>query len=90
MFLVNFGQVMCFVSELILNVVLTFRHEKWQMVIQIIYAAIFTILAIVFVKTIGVLGMAIATAVANGLRLLLAIVIGYAGKDVQKPKQINE
>ena len=90
MFLVNFGQVMCFVSELILNVVLTFRHEKWQMVIQIIYAAIFIILAIVFVKTIGVLGMAIATAVANGLRLLLAIVIGYTGKDVQKPKQINE
>lgn len=90
MFLVNFGQVMCFVSELILNVVLTFRHEKWQMVIQIIYAVIFIVLAIVFVKTIGVLGMAIATAVANGLRLLLAIVIGYTGKDVQKPKQINE
>lgn len=81
MVLVNFGQVMCFVSELILNIVLTFRHEKWQMIVQIIYAALFIVLAVVFVKTIGVLGMAIATAIVNGIRLALAILIGYFGKD---------
>ncbi|MDD6659607.1 MAG: hypothetical protein PUE60_05995 [Eubacteriales bacterium] len=77
MVLVNFGQVMCFVSELILNVVLTFKHEKWQMIIQIVYAVVFIVLAIAMVHSVGVLGMAIATAVANAIRLILAIVIGY-------------
>ncbi len=87
MVLVNFGQVMCFVSELILNVVLTFRHEKWQMITQIIYAVIFIILAVLFVKSTGVLGMAIATAVANGVRLVLAITIGYLGKEKTKKSE---
>lgn len=89
MVLVNFGQVMCFVSELILNIVLTFRHEKWQMVIQIIYAAIFIVIAITFVKLFGVLGMAIATAAANAIRLVLAIAIGYLGKE-RPQNQIKE
>lgn len=83
MVLVNFGQVMCFVSELILNVVLTFKHEKWQMIIQIIYAVIFIVLAITAVSKVGVLGMAIATAAANGVRLILAIAIGYMGNGKQ-------
>lgn len=89
MVLVNFGQVMCFISELILNVVLTFRHEKWQMIIQIIYAAVFFILAIITVKALGVLGMAISTAVANALRLVLAILIGYIGKDGKKAEAVQ-
>lgn len=84
MLLVNFGQVMCFVSELILNVVLTFRHEKWQMAVQIVYAVVFIAFAIIFVNAIGVLGMAIATAVANGIRLVLAILIGYLGKEKEE------
>lgn len=89
MVLVNFGQVMCFVSELILNVVLTFKHEKWQMIIQIVYAAIFIVLAIAAVNAVGVLGMAIATAVANGVRLALAIAIGYLGngKRIKKAEE---
>lgn len=81
MVLVNFGQVMCFVSELILTIVLVFRNEKWQMIVQVIYAVVFFTTAILFVKSIGLVGMAIATAVANGLRLILASLIGYIGKD---------
>lgn len=86
MVLVNFGQVMCFVSELILTIVLTFKDEKWQMLIQVIYAVTFILCAVLLVKSMGLVGMAIATAVANGLRFLLAAVIGYVGKS-NKPAQ---
>ncbi len=85
MLLVNLGQVMCFVSELVLNVVLTFRDEKWQMIVQIIYAVIFIVIAVVLTKSVGVLGVAVATAVSNGLRLLLSIALGLTSKSEIKP-----
>lgn len=78
MVLVNFGQVMCFVSELILTIVLIFKSEKWQLIVQFIYAAIFVITSVVCVKTSGLIGMAIATSIANAIRLVLAIFIGYS------------
>ena len=81
MLLVNLGQVMCFVSELVLNVVLTFKDEKWQMIIQLIYAAVFIVLAVALTKAVGVLGVAIATAVSNSLRLVLSVVLGLAQKN---------
>ena len=87
MVLVNFGQVMCFVSELILTIVLVFRNEKWQMIVQVIYAVVFFTTAILFVKSMGLIGMAVATAAANGLRLILASLLGYIGKD--KPAEQN-
>lgn len=85
MVLVNFGQVMCFVSELILTIVLVFRSEKWQLVVQTIYAIAFIITSIMLVKSHGLVGMAVATAFANGLRLVLSAAIGYIGKIKQKP-----
>lgn len=85
MLLVNLGQVMCFVSELVLNVVLTFRDEKWQMIVQIIYAVIFIVIAVVLTKSVGVIGVAVATAVSNSLRLLLSIALGLTSKSEIKP-----
>ncbi len=76
--LVNLGQVACFISTLILVVVLTFKNEKWQLAIQSVYFVVFLVSAIILVKRYGVNGMAIATAVANCLRLILTIAVGMS------------
>lgn len=76
MFIVNLGQVLCFMSEFLLIIVLTFRHEKWQMIIQAIYAVVFIVSSLMLVGNYGLIGIAISTALANGIRLILAIVLG--------------
>ena len=74
---VNLSQIIFFAGSLLLIVVLTFSNVKWQLIIQATYAALLTVIGIIFTYFWGLRGFACATLVANVYRLLFTILIGF-------------
>ena len=68
--LANLSQIICFASSLLLTVMLTFCSERWQLAIQLVYAALFFVLSISFTKAGGLQGFVSASLAANALRLV--------------------
>lgn len=67
---------MCFAGGLILITLLTFTHEKYQVIIQSNCAIIFVVLAILFTKSMGLIGFVYAGLIANVVRIIITCLIG--------------
>ena len=76
--LANLSQIICFASSLLLTIMLTFCSERWQLAIQIVYAALFLILSISFTNSGGLQGFVTANLAANSLRLAFTVGAGLA------------
>lgn len=76
--LANLSQIICFASSLLLTIMLTFCSERWQLAIQLVYAALFLVLSISFTNSGGLQGFVTASLVANTLRLVFTVGAGLA------------
>ena len=76
--LANLSQIICFASSLLLTIMLTFCSERWQLAIQLVYAALFLVLSISFTNLGGLQGFVTASLVANTLRLVFTVGAGLA------------
>lgn len=75
-FMANLAQVLSVASTSIFAIVLTFVHEKWQLILQSIHIALLAALAIPFTSIAGVKGFACAAVIANSLRIISVIIVG--------------
>lgn len=76
--LANLSQIICFASSLLLTIMLTFCSERWQLVIQLIYAIVFLGLSVLFTNSNGLQGFVTASLAANTLRLVFTVGAGLA------------
>lgn len=75
--IVNAAQVLYFLTTLLLVIVLTMCDASWQLKIQLIYSAVFIVLSILFTYWAGLIGFAVAAAIANGGYFLLTVLVGF-------------
>lgn len=73
---VNGAQILYFLTNLLLVIVLTMCSEKWQFIIQLTYSGIFLILSVVLTKIYNIIGFALAAAVANIIYMVFTIIVG--------------
>lgn len=74
--MINIGQILSIASAFLFMVVLSFTSEQWQLLLQVLHIIVFTAIAIPMTKQGGMRGFAIAAMIANGLRILLVILLG--------------
>lgn len=86
--LANGGQVLYFVSGSLMVVVLRFAHERYQLITNLIYAALFAAVVIPLVIFFGLWGITIGLLAVNAIRFIIVAVIGYA--HVEKDKSSEE
>ena len=79
--LANCGQVFYFVSGSLMVVVLRFSHERYQLITNLIYAALFAAVVIPSVIYFGLWGITIGLLAVNVIRFIIVTVIGYAHVD---------
>jgi len=75
-FIANLAQILSVASTSIFAIVLTFLHEKWQLILQSIHIALLAALAIPLTSIAGVRGFAYAAVIANSLRIISVIIVG--------------
>lgn len=73
---INAAQILYFLTNLLLVIVLTLCSEKWQFIIQLMYSVIFAVLSIILTSLNGVLGFSIAALIANSFYVIFTIVLG--------------
>lgn len=74
--LASLSQVICFISSLLLTIVLLVASTRWQLLIQSIYAVVFLAAGIIGVSMGQMTGFVCGTLLANCVRLLLIILVG--------------
>ena len=72
----NLAQIIAVGSSAIFAVVLTFAHEKWQLILQAAHIVLFVAIAIPLTKSQGVYGFALSSVIANTLRMLSIVAFG--------------
>lgn len=74
--LANLGQVFYFVSNTLTVVLLRFTDEKYQLYINLIYLAIFAVLAVPMTYVWQLWGMAWALVIVNLIKILVVAIVG--------------
>ena len=75
--LANAGQVLYFISGSLMVVVLRFIAEKYQLIINIIYACIFALVVVPFVYFFGLWGITYGLIIVNTIRFMLIAFFGF-------------
>ena len=87
----NAGQVVFFICNTMMVVVLRYTNEKVQMVISAIYVVLFLVAAIPLTLAFGVFGMAWGILIVNLVKFILYAVLGYLGVGRKQSKgEIHE
>lgn len=74
--LVNTAQIVYFVTNVLLIIILTMCDIKWQFIIQAVYAIVFVCSAIVFTKRGGIFGFSISAFVSSVFFFLFTALVG--------------
>ncbi len=82
--IVNASQVLYFITNVLLVIVLTVCHSKWQLYIQGTYSVIFVALSVLWTNANGVAGFAYSAFVSNGIFLLITVMVGILKLDKSK------
>lgn len=72
----NLSQIICFSSSLLLTILLTFADQKWQLLIQSIYAVLFFVAGTFASLHIGILGFVWSSLIVNAVRFILTVTVG--------------
>ena len=75
-FIVSLAQILYFVTNILLVIILTFVKTKWQLIIQIVYAAVFIATAIGMTLVWGIRGFAYAAVISSGVYFLMTLIVG--------------
>lgn len=89
-FLANAGQILYFVSGSMMVVALRFIHERWQLIINLIYAALYAVIVVPLLIFFGLWGITYGLIIVNALRFLMVVILGYASIGKEKCKNEKE
>ena len=73
------AQILYFLTNILLVVVLTFVEVRWQLIIQGSYAVLFVILSILMTRTMMIRGFAYAACISSLVYFLMTIIVGLIG-----------
>ncbi len=76
--LANAGQIFYFVAGTMMVIVLRFVHERYQLIINAVYAVVFVAVLVPLVANFGIAGMTAGLLIVNVLRYIAVVVIGFA------------
>lgn len=79
LFIANFAAILAAVSGIVHPAVLKFSDQRWQVILQAVYAVLFIGLSIWFIRIGGLMGFCYAAVIANTLKLVLMLYIGHRG-----------
>lgn len=74
--IVSVSQIFCFLSSVILTIVLTVCSSKWQLIVQSIYGVLFIVFGCLTAKSGNLFVFSIAALVVNALRYIMVCVLG--------------
>lgn len=81
----NLSQILCFVTSLLLTIMLTFGSEKNQFAIQSGYAVLFVSLCILGTRWNAIHGFLLGGLIASGVRLAAVVLVGlYLARKAEK------
>lgn len=92
LWIANAGQVFYFISGTLMVVLMRFADEKYQLYVNILYVAVFFVLAVPLTVRWGIWGMASAILISNFFRIISIAFVGEKfsmGKELLKEK-VNE
>ena len=75
-FIVSLAQILYFVTNILLVIILTFVKAKWQLIIQIVYAAVFIATAIGMTLMWEIRGFAYAAVISSSIYFLMTLIVG--------------
>lgn len=75
-FIVSLAQILYFVTNILLVIILTFVKAKWQLIIQIVYATVFIASAIGMTLMWEIRGFAYAAVISSGIYFLMTLIVG--------------
>ena len=75
-FIVSLAQILYFVTNILLVIILTYVTAKWQLIIQIVYAAVFIATAIGMTLMWEIRGFAYAAVISSGVYFLMTLIVG--------------
>ena len=82
-FIASAGQVLYFISNCLMTVMLRIASEKYQMYINIVYIIIYAATVIPLTLTHGIWGMATALLITNGLKFIITSAVGFVKTNKQ-------
>lgn len=86
----NLSQIICFSGSFLLTVVLTMTSNRWQIIIQSIYAILFLVLSVTLCYLNGFTGFLWGLVLANTVRFILTVTVGFhAVMKVRKGKLLR-
>jgi len=80
----NLAQIISVGSSAIFTIVLTYAHEKWQLILQAAHIVFFVAIAIPLTKAQGIYGFALSSVIANMLRMLSIVAVGIIIGDTRE------
>ena len=78
-FVANASQVCFFLSNTMMVIVLRFTHEKYQLYLGIIYAALFFVIVLPAIMWFGLWGIAYGLLIINSLKFFIITAMGFYG-----------
>ncbi|MCD7827507.1 MAG: hypothetical protein LUG85_03090 [Clostridiales bacterium] len=87
--LANLGQIFYFISNSLMTVLLRMATEKYQMMINIVYAVIYAAAVIPLTLSFGLWGITIGLLIANGSKFLIVSAVGFFKADKPEKKAIE-
>ena len=86
----NAGQIVYFIAGSMMVIVLRFVHEKYQLIINAVYAAVFVAALVPLTMYAGIWGIVWGLLGVNALRFIAVVIIGFAHTDKGIPEKKRE
>lgn len=80
-FLANAGQILYFIANCLMTVILRIATEKFQMYISIGYIIVYAVTVIPLTVTYGLWGMTIGLLIANSAKFIITCAVGFVKAD---------
>ena len=80
----NAGQIFYFVAGTMMVIVLRFVHERYQLIINSVYAVVFVAALVPLVANFGIAGMTWGLLGVNALRFIAVVITGFVHTDKNK------
>ncbi|MCR5693362.1 MAG: hypothetical protein K6G89_00110 [Clostridia bacterium] len=86
----NAGQIFYFVAGTMMIIVLRFVHERYQLIVNSIYAAVFIAALVPLVINFGIAGITWGLLGVNVLRFIAVVIIGFAHTENNDVQAVEE
>lgn len=88
-FIGNLSAALAALVQIVQTAAMKYAKTGWQLVVQIVYLAVYFVLGMILIGSFGLMGFCVASLLANAVRLVMQIIIGHIalGKGVRSDSQ---